>query len=223
MNLKRFPKNTEGKDWVVGDIHGCYSILYNELKKINFDESKDRLFSVGDLVDRGPESIDVLDIINKSWFHAVLGNHDLFACEYYAYLINKALDLGYINNYAANGGKWFLDLDIGTQKIIAKHFALLPVAIEVETDNGLVGIVHADCPYNDWNTFVYELVEADRELVLKCVWNRDRIRNRDNTVIQNIHKVYHGHSVVKTDVLLGNRHYIDTGAVFNNYLTIREL
>lgn len=221
MNLKRFSKNTTGKDWIVGDIHGCYSILYAELKKVNFDETKDRLFSVGDLVDRGPESIEVLDIITKPWFHAVLGNHDLFACEYYAANLNS---LGFdVSTYKHNGGQWFILLDLETQKIIVKHFSVLPVAIEVETDNGLVGIVHADCPFNNWNTFVHELEEADRELVLKCIWNRDRIRNPDNTVIQNIHKVYHGHSVLKTDVLLGNRHYIDTGAVFNNYLTIREL
>lgn len=79
MNIKRITGNVSGRDFICGDIHGCYSLLYSELDKLNFDESKDRLFCTGDLVDRGPESLDVLDIIDKSWFHSVLGNHDLFA------------------------------------------------------------------------------------------------------------------------------------------------
>lgn len=46
--IKHFEKNTKGKDYVVGDIHGCFSLLESRLKEINFDEKVDRLFSVGE-------------------------------------------------------------------------------------------------------------------------------------------------------------------------------
>ena len=96
--------------------------------------------------------------------------------------------------------------------------------IEVEIGNESVGIVHADCPFSDWNELKNKLIEdEDEELVLQCLWNRDRIRNNDETVIQNITRIYHGHSVVPAVRKLGNRVYIDTGAVFDRGLTIVRL
>ena len=64
--------------YVVGDIHGCFRSLMALLDKIGFNEQTDILWSTGDLVNRGPQSIEVL-----SFFHdlkhrvIVLGNHDL--------------------------------------------------------------------------------------------------------------------------------------------------
>jgi serine/threonine protein phosphatase 1 len=223
MNIKRVPVNESGRDFICGDIHGCYSLLYSELDKLNFDESKDRLFCTGDLVDRGPESLDVLDIIDKSWFHSVLGNHDLFACEFYANKINQNIRLDYESTYKLNGGDWFISLDTETQRIIANKFSKLPIAIELESKGELIGIVHADCPFNDWNIFKFELQEPNRALILECIWNRNRVKNKDQTYIDNIDRVYHGHTVLENVEVHGNRHYIDTGAVFYNKLTIIEL
>jgi len=223
MNIKRVPINESGRDFICGDIHGCYSLLYSELDMLNFDESKDRLFCTGDLVDRGPESLDVLDIIDKSWFHSVLGNHDLFACEFYANKINQNIRLDYESTYKLNGGDWFISLDTETQRIIANKFSKLPIAIELESKGELIGIVHADCPFNDWNIFKFELQEPNRALILECIWNRNRVKNKDQTYIDNIDRVYHGHTVLENVEVHGNRHYIDTGAVFYNKLTIIEL
>lgn len=65
-------------DWVVGDIHGSRRTLDDLLKKIHFQEGKDRLFSVGDLVNRGPDSLEVLRFFSSTTgAEAVLGNHDL--------------------------------------------------------------------------------------------------------------------------------------------------
>ena len=65
--------------FVVGDIQGCYEPFQCLLKKVDFNPDKDRLWSVGDLVNRGPGNIETL-----RWFYAhrdnitmVLGNHDL--------------------------------------------------------------------------------------------------------------------------------------------------
>lgn len=74
--LKTFEPNQHGRDFVIGDLHGCYGVLQNLLKSINFDETVDRMFSVGDLVDRGPHSKKCLGLLEKNWFHAVLANHE---------------------------------------------------------------------------------------------------------------------------------------------------
>lgn len=65
--------------WAIGDVHGCYRTLRKLLKKIGFAKSADRLWFTGDLVNRGPRSLEVLEwAADHDWrIESVLGNHDL--------------------------------------------------------------------------------------------------------------------------------------------------
>jgi len=54
--VKHFDMNITGRDFAVGDIHGCDRELQTALNAVKFIEQTDRLFSVCDLVDRGEES-----------------------------------------------------------------------------------------------------------------------------------------------------------------------
>jgi bis(5'-nucleosyl)-tetraphosphatase (symmetrical) len=69
--------------YVVGDVHGCFETLQRLLADCGFDHGRDRLWLVGDLVNRGPESLEVLrwarDLDRRlgERMVAVAGNHDL--------------------------------------------------------------------------------------------------------------------------------------------------
>ncbi|OCG04719.1 bis(5'-nucleosyl)-tetraphosphatase (symmetrical) ApaH [Gilliamella sp. wkB112] len=70
---------------LIGDIHGCYDEFMRLLEKVKFSSS-DTLWLTGDLVARGPNSLDVLRFVksNNDQIRLVLGNHDLHLLSIYA-------------------------------------------------------------------------------------------------------------------------------------------
>lgn len=72
--------------YAIGDIQGCYKSLRSLLKAVDFSNNSDELWCVGDLINRGPKSLDTLRFLRDMGNAAtiVLGNHDLhFLALYY--------------------------------------------------------------------------------------------------------------------------------------------
>jgi serine/threonine protein phosphatase 1 len=197
--IKHFERNAAGIDFAVGDIHGNFTLLQKALDAAGFDPAVDRLFSVGDLVDRGPECRDALAWLDKPWFKAVRGNHDDYVCRF---------DTCDVDNWVYNGGAWFAGLNWDEQREFAAQFNEIPLAIEVETANGLIGLVHADVPGNSWG----QLAEffANRNGRNYVMWSRNRFEHEDRSGVEGVRAVICGHTPLRHPVVLGNVYHIDT-------------
>lgn len=204
--VQRFKRNLKGRDFVVGDIHGHFNLLQKAIDAVGFDPAVDRLFSVGDLVDRGPESEHSIDWLSMPWFHAVRGNHEQMAIDSHR--------SGEHDLHCINGGLWFYALQWDERSEIVTRLSSLPIAIEVETASGMVGLVHADCPRRDWSDLIATLEQVGAEadhVEAMCQWSRKRITDRDDSFVQNVRAVIVGHTPLDAPTLLGNVYHIDTG------------
>lgn len=80
--------------YVIGDIQGCFDSLIELLEQIEFNQKKDQLWFAGDLVNRGPKSLETLRFIKALGSSAtcVLGNHDIsLIAMHYGALKSKSL------------------------------------------------------------------------------------------------------------------------------------
>ena len=139
----RLPANHAGRDLVVGDLHGHRSLFEAELERLYFDPGRDRVLSVGDLVNRGPESLDTLSLIEEPWFHAVLGNHELMLLNYLDYYSSRKHSR---KTFRVGGGRWIVEAIARDRKRIRKladRLALLPLALHVEAEVAF-NVMHGD-------------------------------------------------------------------------------
>ena len=209
----RLPRNSLGRDFVVGDVHGHFDLIDSVMRQVKFDPAHDRLCAVGDLVDRGPQSHSVIEWLKQPWFFSVRGNHEQM-------VLDHELGAGQVDKHRLNGGAWFHDADLDVRKAIALALNRLPYAIEIEQPGGCVGIVHAEPPLMPgqchWRDAVRNLAgeqggDVQRAARRQALYSRDRIQRCDDSPVQGIDTIYVGHTSVPAPRRLGNVVYLDTG------------
>ena len=199
-----------GSDWVVGDVHGCFRTLHKALQSIDFKHGRDRLFSVGDLIDRGPNAIEALEWLDGERFEAVvMGNHE-------AEMV-RMLQTGEILAPAKAYQEWMWS--IPRQDLFRWHRALrpLPLAVTVDTGHGQVGIVHCSAWQASWSATIDALEKRDIaaiNMVLLGIDEHERRAGPTGNVVTGIDRVFAGHDAREQAEHYGNTWCIDTGAGF---------
>lgn len=222
-----------GRTFIVGDLHGCYSQLADLLRDVQFSPSDgDTCILLGDLTDRGPDSLDCLSLLDEPGFFSIRGNHEQMMIT-----ALKGDQLG-IYCWQHNGGQWYQELPEADKKVMHDYWLpkimALPYAIDLYTASGLrIGICHADPVLTDWDQLLAELSESnvDKDFLEKIIWARERI-SLANTVnylsecyqIRGVDWCVMGHTPVRpTPLIKGNCVWIDSGAVYpGGYLTVLE-
>lgn len=206
----------QGQVWFVGDIHGEWERFEALKKRVNFDEEVDIIVSVGDLCDRGPQSELCLDYLDKSWFHAVRGNHEDMIIKYF-----ETDHQGYMAEVMLqNGAGWFIATPEDSQADYVWAFKALPLMIEIDMEGYTVGVVHADVSQTSWEGA--KLTLANKEVQENLMWDRFRwgpLQNYSKEYIEGVDYLIVGHTPSKSVRQHGNVINIDTGSGKGGALT----
>lgn len=185
---------------IIGDVHGCYYTLLELLKILPKDQD---IYFVGDLIDRGKNSRQVIDLIIKKGYKSSRGNHEQMMVDFmngvdrYIWAHNGGPET--MDSYKDKNGDFLVDED---------HYEFiknLPLTIEV--DDILISHSHIE---------QHETLEQSIKYK-NIIWNRGT-----PNVPGGMFHVF-GHTPHEVPIVTENYANIDTGCVFGNKLTAIEL
>lgn len=203
------------RHFIVGDVHGQYSTLLQLLHKINYDPNIDYLYTTGDMIDRGPESVEVVKFFTEhDRRFSTLGNHETMAFNWDPpdWLVNG----GYSTVESLE--KHNLGLDWLKPRVLN-----LPIILDVKDNfnNMTFRIVHAEIPSRlNENLIQLKINKQDRYFLEGCLWGKNDLCGSD--LIDNGYEVfgkeiaknqpiptYVGHNIVADVVTMGTRRYLN--------------
>jgi len=199
--VQHHPRNRAGRDFVIGDLHGCVDALRFLLRDVGFDAACDRLFSVGDLVDRGTQCDEALALLDKPWFYPVLGNHEDALCA----VVDGRLSR---RQWYAIGGAWAAGVPDSRLAAYARRLRELPLARVVGAGDARFNVLHAEFFGDDAGLDAGGFSGGVREQML---WGRDLALGR-RPPSTGLSLTYCGHTPMCEVKRIGSQMFIDTGA-----------
>lgn len=167
----KLPLSENKRHFVVGDIHGRYETFLSLLEEIDYNEETDMIYSVGDLIDRGPKSVEVVKFFQQPNTWAVLGNHEQMVINHQEWWQTWM--------YPPNGGPATLaslrehGLDVDW---LRKIFARFPICLDVGDDDNpnAFRLIHAEQP-PEWTDEIFRMFlasESDDAPEGQLLWGR---------------------------------------------------
>ncbi len=92
---------TKNRRIVIGDVHGYYEGLMTLLEAIA-PNARDSVYFLGDLIDRGPQSFQVVELVKKNSYHCILGNHEQMLLNLFT---NSQVSTSVVNAWLYSGGQ----------------------------------------------------------------------------------------------------------------------
>jgi serine/threonine protein phosphatase 1 len=249
VDLRHLP----GRILAVGDVHGRFDLLEEELSRLSYDAERDRIVLLGDLVNRGPYSGQV-----HRWWNElrVLGNHERMVGWYVQGLSDRLP--------GRTCASWLDGIGGYARTEVADRLLDAPAAMEISTPRGRrVGFVHAQVPSvpgHDWRRLgemlrdgtdpfheqavvhaagtrydwqVARLVLSDERhadhdnACEQALWARTQVTlarmGYDAPGVDGIDHVFFGHTRTTDPLVHRNCSWIDTGAYATGRLTVVDV
>lgn len=222
VSLREADLPPDGRFLVIGDIHGHLDLLTAVLRRAGYDARRDKIVSLGDVIDRGPDSPGCIQFLRDANAIVLLGNHE-------AMMLAAWRDVAAWMIWQREGGHW---ADIDTAKALRPWAESLPLSAELRLKDGRhIGLVHAEVAGGtDWEES-RELSHSDLDLLddqgttlwSRMIWGRTAFklamwgraaRKPEAFQIRGLDLLIAGHSIVPTGepLCVGDFLWIDTGS-----------
>jgi serine/threonine protein phosphatase 1 len=230
--------------YCIADIHGCYDEFMRLLKQINFSET-DTLYVLGDVIDRGPQSLECISYVrSRKNIICLMGNHEHLMLDFFENSYKYNDDEFRYHDWIMNGGKQTMqqiqqneNLPAGFSSDTDKRFAevlewlrSLPFYVEIEVGGKEFFLSHAGC--NARKTF-----QKERDYI----WSREEFFKHKglegkhhifgHTPVWDLHEIFGGERVIDecyntaiwVDIRYGDKTCIDSGCYFGGALAAYRL
>lgn len=225
--------------WVIGDIHGCFDTFVALLSKL---PRGDKVCVVGDLIDRGPKSRQVVQYVIDNNIDSVVGNHEIFMIEEYDKTLNYMAHTGLLPRgdrgsiWTVNGGYQTLmsyesynneELDdrglpqrVFDYESFKKHYEFmktLPTYLEypeIKNENDRHLVVSHSVLHNVWHLRNSEEQQKQNNFRTVATWTRNFHNLKDSPDIYNIIGHTPQNNEARVTKIYAN---VDTGCVFKQY------
>jgi serine/threonine protein phosphatase 1 len=203
---------------VIGDIHGCFYTLSELYSNLREKYPRIPVYCVGDLVDRGNHSREVINFIISNKIKFTPGNHDYMFFHYYSQPSSV-----FARSWIYNGSETTVESYKEFNELIYKHIKIIASApFFINTKDCFISHAGLSNKYRNEllpdfenkNDKLKQLIQRDFTTDIGILWTRDKLLNIGKLQIV-------GHTR-KKDVILeldSNSLYIDTGACGGNKLS----
>ena len=207
--------------WIIGDVHGCIKTLKSLIERLPTDTS---IVFVGDLIDRGSKSKEVVEFVRSNNYPCVKGNHELSMVDALPKILKDKSKIDSFNWTQINGGRETMD-SYGLTNFISPPLSQviddmrwidkLPLYLEfpkIKDKQGRYPVV-SHAPFGrtwSYRNFPKKSVEY-RKFMTNVLFNRDSTIE-DNNDIFNIF----GHTPVNIPIVTNHYANIDTGVCYTD-------
>ncbi|HQI01245.1 MAG TPA: metallophosphoesterase family protein [Deltaproteobacteria bacterium] len=205
------------RTFAIGDIHGCLDQLEDLVARIDLKESDLAIF-LGDYIDRGPDSADVVDFLidlaKKVPCIFLRGNHEHMFLEFLEFGANKTM-------YFANGGMKTVESYLGPEEPSRSHVKAAQ-ALSEEHRDFYAGLkwYYEDQHYIYVHAGIRPGIPMSGQERQDLIWIRDEFIFSPTGVKK---KVIFGHTPFARPLIKDDKIGIDTGAVYGGVLTAVRL
>ncbi|ALO43059.1 metallophosphoesterase [Pseudoalteromonas phenolica] len=187
--------------YVVGDLDGSLSGLQKALIRKGFVEHVDHLICLGDMIDRGSESVQLIQYLSDINADFVLGNHEHLMLESIISQDETAMHL-----WSSNGGAWHHDVDKAKLDSVCNLFLNSSLSIRLEYRGIEIGLSHTLPPSWNWSS----PPEKSEGTVESLLWSRELFKSQKQSSNIGVNFSIHGHNSTQIPIWIGNTYHIDT-------------
>ncbi|PSB09658.1 serine/threonine protein phosphatase [Pleurocapsa sp. CCALA 161] len=207
MHIVKPASMTKNRRIVIGDVHGHYDTLIALLDAVS-PTSKDEIYFLGDLIDRGPKSAQVVDLVMRNKFHCLRGNHEEMLLDVVG---TGEVSVDLYQSWLYSGGH--ATVDSYDSKIPQEHIDWIK-GLPLYLDLGDYWLVHAGVDPN---------VPLAQQSAEQFCWIREDFHGNDQAIFKN-KLIITGHTItftlpgVKPGQIAAGKGWLDieTGAYHHN-------